>query len=386
MKKRFVTIFPVAENVHLVKDVGQVGNFMSIIGGYESTLVCYKNSEAYPNLETETKNLKLEFLEPCGHKLFMEQAVLNYLNKNAKSIDVLHLFHLTKETIYYGLYFQKLNPKGKIFLKMDVYNETLQEGINYSKKALKNWYHKQKEKKFLKLVNVVTAENPISQKLLAELFPVLKNKCLVMTNGVNTDFLAAQFPSVKSHQEKENVLLSVGRIGVAEKNYKLMIEAVLKTELNDWKVVLVGPVEPEFQVWLDDRLKSNPAYQDKIELIGSVDDRKTLYSYYNRSKVFCLTSPFESFAIAYAEAMYFGNYIIGNDGHSSFDLLSDHERLGAKVPKDDVKALAIELEKTIKNQSQLKQLQPAIKARANSHFSWRNIIVDLVEKLGHGTN
>ncbi|MBL4706763.1 MAG: glycosyltransferase family 4 protein [Flavobacteriales bacterium] len=311
----------------------------------------------------------------------MEQAVLDYLDENAADIDVLHFFHLTKETIYYGLHFRKLNPTGKIFLKMDVYNETLVDGINYSKKKLKNWYHKRNEKKFLRTVDVVTAENPISQKLLVELFPILEKKCIVMTNGVNTDFLQSEFPQIKSHQEKENILLSVGRIGVAEKNYKLMIEAVLKVDLKDWKVVLVGPVEPEFQSWLNDQLKLHPNHADKIELVGSVDDRKTLYEYYNRSKVFCLTSPFESFGIAYAEAMYFGNYIVGNDGHSSFDLLSNDGQLGSKVAKNNVEELIVELELMMNDQNKLELLQKQIEDRARTHFSWRIIIEDLLAEL-----
>lgn len=380
MKKQFVTIFPVAEDVHLVKDVGQIGHFMVIKGGYESTLVCYENGE-YPNLQTEATGLNIEFIKPCGQKLFMEQAVLNYLDENSAKIDVLQLFHLTKETIYYGLHFKRLNPSGKLYLKMDVYNETLKNGIVYSKKALKNWYHKRKEKKFLRAVDVVSAENPISQTLLTELFPELKTKCIVLTNGVNGSFINTHFPVIRTQAEKENIILSVGRIGVKEKNYELMVEALLQTDLKDWRLILVGPVEVQFSEWLEKKLELQPEYRNKIELTGAVSDRKTLYEYYNQSKVFCLTSPFESFGIAYAEAMYFGNYIIGNDGHSSFDLLTDNCQLGRRVSKGNPDALAAAFEEAIADPGRLSTLQPQITARAKSHFTWENIIPQLIDRL-----
>ena len=60
--KNFTTIFPNAENVHLIKDVGQVANSMAETGEYEAKLVCYKNSSAYSFLNTEANYLKIDFL------------------------------------------------------------------------------------------------------------------------------------------------------------------------------------------------------------------------------------------------------------------------------------------------------------------------------------
>ena len=134
MQRRFVTVFPVTENVHLIKDVGQIPYTLHKHHGYDSTIVCYQNSESYPNLDGEVEGLRISFLTQQGRKLFQERAVLNYLKEQAKNIDVLNLYHLTKETIYYGLYYKKLNPKGVLYVKMDVYNEMLEQGIVYSKK------------------------------------------------------------------------------------------------------------------------------------------------------------------------------------------------------------------------------------------------------------
>jgi len=145
MKPNFVTIFPVAQNVHLIKDIGQIGNALAEKGAYNSIFVCYKNSENYDHLNTEAKHQKIEFLNRSGRFLFLEKAVLNYLKENADRIDVLHLFHLTKESIYYGLHYLKYNKNGKIYLKMDLWNDALEGKIIYSKKWIFQQFHKRKE-------------------------------------------------------------------------------------------------------------------------------------------------------------------------------------------------------------------------------------------------
>jgi glycosyltransferase involved in cell wall biosynthesis len=381
MKKRFVTIFPVAENVHLVKDVGQVGNFMSIIGGYESTLVCYKNSEAYPNLETETKNLKLEFLEPCGRKLFMEKAILNYIQENARKINVIHFFHLTKETIYYALYFKKCNPKGKVYVKMDVYNEMLEEGMSYSKKRLFNWFHKRKEEQFFKKVTAISAENPTSVALLMEKFPLLKDKAFLLTNGVNDSFLGKSFPQLKSFSEKENIILSVGRIGAKDKNHEMLLDSFIQSKTADWQLVLVGPVENDFDLIVKQAIKEDPHLERKIILTGSIENRVELYQYYNKAKIFCLTSPFESFGIAFVEAMYFGNYIIGTKGMSSFKYISNNLELGSMVEADDTQGLTLEIDKLTSNPTLIESNCPKAKEQVKEKFYWSEIIKELERGL-----
>ena len=60
--KKFVTIFPSTENVHLLKDVGAIPYTFCKHLGYESTLVCIKNGE-YPYKEQYTRELRLDFIE-----------------------------------------------------------------------------------------------------------------------------------------------------------------------------------------------------------------------------------------------------------------------------------------------------------------------------------
>ena len=119
MNKKFVTIFPICENVHLTKDLGQIPFFLHHKYHYESSIVCYKNSKEYSNLEGEVKGLNLELIENTGRIRFLEKSVLRYIRKNAKKIDILNLYHYSKFTFVYGILYKKYNPKGVLFLTKD---------------------------------------------------------------------------------------------------------------------------------------------------------------------------------------------------------------------------------------------------------------------------
>ncbi len=381
MKPNFVILFPVAQNVHLIKDVGQIANALAAKGNYNSTLVCYNNSPNYNNQQTEARHLKIHFLKPKGQFLFMEKAVLNYLKENAQKIDVLQLFHLTKESIYYGLHYLKYNKKGKIYLKMDVYNEMLEQGITYSKKPLFQWFHNLKERQFLKKITVITAENPLSLALLKKSYPIITDKAILLTNGINVAYVAENFPERLKFHQKQNIILSVGRIGVEEKNYKMLVDAFCECDYSDWKLVLVGPIENKFDEYVSKKIVANPALKHKIELVGNVEDRVSLYEYYNQSKLFCLTSPFESFGIAFTEAMYFGNYVIGTSGHSSFDFITNEEQLGIKVPIDDVSILIKVFNERILDNSKLAANASIANKQVVDKFNWSKIVEPLLDRL-----
>lgn len=380
MARKFVTIFPVTENVHLIKDVGQIPYNLHAEFGYESTVVCYPNSTKYPNLDGEVKGLNLEFLKDQGRKLFMEKAVLNYLKSYAKSIDVLNLYHLTKETVQYGLLYKKLHPKGILYIKMDVYNEMLEQGITYSKKGWKNAIHKQFEKRFMRKVDLMSCENEYSLALLKKTFPSAASKFFWVPNGVNEAFVDAHFPTTKTWVEKENIILSVGRIGSVEKNNEMLLEALGHVDLENWKVILAGPVEPRFKSAMESAVEKFPNLRGRVEFTGEITDRKALFDLYDRAKIFCLTSPFESFGIAFVEGLFFGNYLVGNDGHSSFDSFVKNGQFGQKVDKTDVTELAHLLSILVSNEPHPEGCEAA-KAFAREHFSYSKIVKSIHENI-----
>jgi len=379
--KKFTTIFPFATNVHLIKDVGQVPNCIASKGEYETKLVCFKEDKQFSFLSSEASHLKIDFIEPAGKRLFMEKAVLNYLRENALNIDVLHFFHLTKETIYYSLHYFKCNPNGKVYVKMDVNNEALEKGIRYSKKIIFNKYHKRQEKLFLEKVAVISAENPTALRLLKKRYPTLGDKALLITNGVNDKYLASTFSSIKNFEEKDNIILAVGRIGAKDKNFSLLLHAFSACDLPKWKLVFVGPIENDFEIEVEKILLDKPYLVSRIELIGAVEDRKTLYDYYNNSKICCLTSPFESFGITFVEAMYFGNYVIGTKGMSSLEYITNGFDLGGVIENNDKEALIKILEEVVNDNQFMKRNYHKAIAQVEDKFFWSKIVDPLIDKL-----
>lgn len=381
MKPTFVTIFPYTENVHLIKDVGQVANAVAKSEQFDAKLVCYKNSKEYTLLASECPYLTIDFIEPQGKTLFLEKAVLNYLKQHAQNIDVLHLFHLTKESVYYGLHYKKLNPKGKIYLKMDVVNEMLKSEIVYSKKKVFQWFHQRKAKQFLKQLTAISVENPTAVELVKQQFPELKDKVFLMPNGINCQLTATNFPTRKNYHEKENIILSVGRIGARDKNYALLLEAFMQANLPQWKLILVGDVTPNFQKLVDSWMAHRPKLKDKIELTGKITDRKILYEYYNRSKIFCLSSPKESFGIAFIEAMYFGNYLVGTTGMSSFEYITNNLQHGEIVEPNDTKKLSKILEKVTTNELLIENNLSTAHQRVLNYFCWDKVTEPLLKRI-----
>jgi len=376
-KKTFVTIFPICENVHLTTDIGQIPFFMHKNHGYDSTIVAYKNNESYPNLEGEVKGLRMDFLEKKDRFVFLERAVLRYIKKNAKNIDVLDLYHFSKFTFVYGLLYKKLNPKGILLIKLDAYNETFAEGnvIQHSTNKLKNTFFKYLERKFLKKVDLLCIENSEGERLLKKMYPSVASKVIFLPVGVNDLFLADAFKNkVKDFDEKENVILSLGRIGEPIKNHEMILRALTKTEMKDWKMVFVGPVNENFANYFNELSKEHSFLKEKVIFTGKITDRIELYEWYNKSKIFCMTSWHESFCHAIGEAFYFGNYIVGTEGIMSMKDITDSSKYGITLKADDDNTLANTFQDLINNQTSIRELYPQRVKHSHTYFIWSEII------------
>lgn len=382
--KKFVTIFPICENVHLTKDLGQIPFFLHKAYNYHSTIVSYKNSSEYPNLKGEVNGLNLHFIENKGRISFLEKGVLSYLKSNATNIDILNLYIFSKFTFVYGIIYKLINPNGFLFLKLDGYNETFEKGnkIQHSTNIFKNLVLKFLEKLFLKKVDLITIENSIGEKLVKEKYPDLFDKIMYLPVGVNDIYLAENFKNnFRTFNQKENIILTVGRIGETIKNNEMMLRALSKTNLKNWKMVFIGAINSDFESYINKWKSENPQLSDKVIFTGEIQDRLELYEWYNKSKIFCMTSWKESFCHSIGEAIYFGNYIIGTEGIISMPDLSNNQKHGAILKANDDKALAEKLQYLIDNQEFLSNIFPDIVKYAHQNFTWSNIICKIHQKI-----
>lgn len=379
-KPTFVTIFTDTENFHLVKDVGQLPYFMYKTEGYDAELISYKNNEDYPYLNNEVKGLKLNFIPEKGRLFYFELGIVSYLYSFSKSINVLNLFHFKKDHLLYLLLYKILNPKGKAYIKLDMdilffkdYNAFL-----YSKYSLKNYLLKGITKWMFKLTDIFSVETEEARSYLIKVYPELEQKLICIPNGVDNLYLEEEI-KLRSWEEKEDIIITVGRIGTHQKNTELFLEALKEVELNNWKVYILGPFELPFQTYIDTYFKLNPQLRDKIIFTGNIIDRKELFEWYNRAKIFCLTSRFEGFPITFPEALYFGNYIVSTPVSSALQITNNN--LLGKVVKSEVPNFALAIQDCMKEGFLTAKRFEDILQFSRTNFTWPGIVKKLSDKL-----
>lgn len=379
-KPTFVTLFTDTENFHLVKDVGQLPYFMYKTEGYDAELISYKNNEEYPYLNKEVKGLKLTFIPDKGRFLYFELGILSYLRSFSKSIDVLNLFHFKKDHLLYLLLYKTLNPKGKAYIKLDMdilffkdYNAFL-----YSKYSLKNYLLKGLCKWIFKLTDVFSVETEEARSYLIKIYPGLEQKLICIPNGVDNLYLDEEI-KLRSWEEKENIIITVGRIGTLQKNTELFLEALKEVELNSWKVYILGPVEESFQSYIDTYFKLNPHLTESIIFTGNITDRKELFEWYNRAKIFCFTSRWEGFPITFPEALYFGNFIISSPVSSAAHI-TNNSQFGKVVKAEAPDFAAAIKESMAEGFLTAKRFEDTLKF-SRTNFTWPGIAKKLSDKL-----
>lgn len=360
MRKIFLHICEEFEYTWIGKDNGMIPIYMNEICGYESKILTVDLKHDLPNSERGISFVKVKrifgFLGNFAYwvKLLKRYNIFKYLIKNAKEIDVIMLFHISRCSYWYSYIYKKLNPKGKIYVKADfnlsVYQKELSV-INNSPKNLKEFFRKKREKKeynkrkkLIPLVDLISYESLEAYNFMKDSYAGIetKGKTMYLPNGYDNLFIEKNF-KIKNFEEKENIILTVGRLGTKEKNTELLLESLKEIDLKDWKVILIGSETEELLKYKEKYLKENPELKEKIIFTGEIKDRKILYEYYNNSKVFVLPSKWESFGIVMVEAMAFGNYVITSNTCAANDI-TNYNNIG-KIIKIDSK---IELENSLK--------------------------------------
>lgn len=379
-KPTFVTVFTETENFHLVKDVGQLPYFMYKTEGYDATLISYQNNVEYPFIDQEVNGLKLNFIPNKGRFLYFELGVLYYLFNHSKSIAVLNLFHFKKDHILYLLIYKLVNPKGKAYIKLDMdilffknYNAFLFSNYrikNLILKALTSW--------IFKLTDLFSVETDQAKDYLLNIYPELQNKLICIPNGVDNLYLDKEIP-IKAFQEKENIILTVGRIGTEQKNTELLLDALKITDLKDWKVYILGPIEKSFKKYIADFYKEYPQLENKVIFTGNITDRKELFDWYNRSKIFCLSSRYEGFPIAFPEALYFGNYLISSPV-SSAEHITSNGKYGT-VARADAHEFSKAIQNSIEPGFLSSQRYEEIRRFSKDNFTWPGIVKKLADQI-----
>lgn len=337
MKKNLTLLFNNFEKEHLGKDVFLVPYYLGKHYNYNVTIV-FPKTRTNINIPSSIDNVNLKSIQCIGNsknELIADLNLLVYLILNAKKIDCLMRFHSTHMTALIVCIYKLLKHSGKVYVKMDInplqINLDYKQGLSPLKKLSSIIY-----KYYTKSINVISCETSLVYNKLkqADSFHYnFKNKLVLMPNGFDEAKLAKTKLKEKSFSEKENIIITVGRLGDKSKNTELLLTALKSLNLKNWKVFFIGPIQESLKEKIDAFYKHYPEKKENVIFTGSIYDKEKLWTYYNRSKVFVLTSRWESYALVLNEAKRFKNYIISTDVGAASDLI-EGGKYGKIIPQD----------------------------------------------------
>lgn len=359
------------ENVHLIKDMGMIPYKLFKRHGYKPFVITYENGE-YPYLDKEVKGINLRFVKRIFNNFSLDGAL--YLVRYAKDYDIIQIFHTTLSSFIYAYTYKIFNSKGKIYLKLDCSHKLVEriEGLN-------SLQYKMLNKAFNKM-DLISVEQEELYPKIKDLLPSQKHKIINISNGVDFDYIKDIGLSY-DFSKKENIILSVTRVGSEEKNTSMLLEAFANIEgidKTDWKLVIVGPVEETFKEYIKGYLESYPNIGNKVIIKGNIENRKCLYEEYQRAKIFSLTSDFESFGIAFVEAAAFGDVIVSTEVGIAKEIVRDGN--GVTVPIKDTKALTKALQETI-YKSNIKEISNKTYEITKEKYDWNKVADKLYEYI-----
>lgn len=318
--KKFVTLFN-TYNVHLIKDVGLIPYGMQSYGFYDAYITTY-DSDDNIYFNTTVKGLK-EWKIPHKTGNCKFDALL-FLWKNAPNIDVLNCYHTTVLSAMACAVYRIRNRNGQIYIKLDG-GDTREETI---------WWKRPIRQFVMRHADLVSTELYCRQQ---ELEKSWKRKIEVLRNPYHPNDLKKYRP----YKERQNTIITVGRIGTRPKNTETLLNAFLSIfdKITDWNLLLVGPVEPSFRQELDALIGNDPLLKQRIILYDNVENRDELMQLYSNAKIFVFPSRWESYGIALMEAGLCGTFQICSDLVASKELTHNFE-YAANFSAEDVDKLA----------------------------------------------
>lgn len=366
---KFTTLSPECRNIELVKDVGQIPY---ILGKEHHDI----DAEIVASLIKDdranwgyVKGLKLTHV-PLILKN-MSLTGLFYLLLHARSIDWLSLHHAGKRSYYWSKLYKILNPKGKVYLKLDMDFRScdMYDDDEWEREIFK---------KNTDIIDLITVETDAIkrriQKYSSKDIKILGNG--YCKSSIEPDVIA----------KRNNTFLTVGRLGTKQKATDILLEAFAKSsEEHDWNLVLVGSIEESFKEYIDGYFKRYPHLVDRVEFKGEIKDRESLNNEYCSAKVFLLPSRWEGFPIVSGEALVCGLRVIVSDLVPPMKEMTNDGEFGQIVPADNIDALCEAMINETKREFNFEEVYK-IHQYAKVQFSWSRICNTLYSYLSECSN
>lgn len=358
----------VYSNVQLLKDRGLIPYAFHKQLGLRVVLVS-ANREEHPYLEEHLKGITMEFADPVPNdnaELGFIYGCLNYIRQNSEKMDVLFLFGAYMSYRPMLELYRSLRPDGKVYLKLDI-NSSWLDKMGCVKDDLYA---------LLAQVDVISAECRRMQRALCRKWPF---PVVYVPNGYYPYFTIRPV----DYSEKENIILTVGRIGTGQKNNETMLLAfaLASVQIQDWQLRLVGTVEPSFQEFVDEFFEKFPQMRGKVVLTGPIYDKAKLWGEYRRAKVFALSSRVEGGAPnVYMESAISGCCCITSDFDAAPDMAGDG-KYGEVFPVGDYRQMAQAMVRLCSDEARMRDICGAIQQYMADYYDYAKIVEKLALRL-----
>lgn len=328
------------DSVTFTKDIGLIPITFKKHLGYNCEFLCYKINGPYDKL-TEA-GIHVTFIES-------EETIAAVLKKT----DILILYGIYDYNLDMIVKYKAVKPDGKIYLKLDM-------NIHWLRRIQMN----DNLVNLLHQCTLISVECRSLHKYIKEHWPV---RVEYIPNGY---YNFGDINMIK-YEEKENIIITVSRLGSYEKATEILLEAfkAASNKISDWKIKLIGSIEESFKSYIEDYFNNNPELRDRVIFTGKITDRIKLEEEYKRAKVFCLTSRFEGFPNVFPESAAKGCYIISSDIDPAYDI-TNNKKYGSIFPIDNVEELAKELVNVCSDENRIIQVSDNIQIYAERNFNW----------------
>ena len=270
----------------------------------------------------------------------------NFLRENAVQYDVLMCFNYGKPTRHWSTVAKKYHPAICVYDKLDMsaggfshfYDGTIWREVKNISELYK-----------LRYVDFFTVESRLYYEKLVKT-RLFRNRIGYLSNGVSMrEVDERRLAEVK----KENIVLTVGRLGSSSKRTDLFLEAILSLPrdlLAQWKFYFVGSMEATFAERIRSVIEDDSLLKEHVVCTGEIYDRQELYEIYAKSKIFVMPSKSESFCLATVEAMMQGCFPVCTDyGAAVYDQL-DYGKMGMIISSSTVPVLSATLESVMRRE------------------------------------
>ena len=294
---------PSYDSVIAYKDAGMLLYELNKSFNYTANY-CGCNSSEY-EAEWNPQFLRSVCVNKVSESLEFRKQVLDikkYIVDHIKNYDVIIFFNYGSTVYKLAKLCKKINPNITVYSKLDMG----QGGFSHfsPKRNFSNLRSRLEvfKSRYIDFFTVETKEyyNTLKNS------PMFKDRLYYLPNGVST--LGIDDATVNIDQ-KENIVITVGRLGIYEKNTELFLNSILEIPdkiRSQWKFYFVGPQTKEFSQYITKFLEDNPMLAPNIVQLGSITDRNELSNILKQSKIICMPSRTESTCIATLEGMCFG--------------------------------------------------------------------------------